>query len=341
MVRKDEDIVCKIRNKVKDVVIKNRLINNNEKFILAVSGGPDSMCLFDIFNFLKEKLKHEFNINFSFCVAHVNHMIREESKKEKIYVENMCNKLNIPFYYREVDVPNISKKLHMSEETCGRKLRYDFLYEIKNKINADKIVIAHNMDDNVETIILNIIRGCGLKGLTGMNYEYKSIIRPLLDIEKKEILEYNIMQDLKPCFDKTNELDIYARNKIRLNLIPILKNEYNSNIMESIIRMKHILELDEDFLNNYTEKIVNNSIIDNNNNIVKFDFSIILNEHESIKRRCIRKIVEIKVGSIDGVENIHILDILNLLTNNITRKKYILGNKFTIEIVKKNIAIIY
>lgn len=341
MIKKDEDLVLKIRERVKNVIIENNLIKTGEKLVLAVSGGPDSMCLLDVFYFLKDELKKENNIDFSFVVAHVNHMIREESRQEKIYVEEACKKRNIPFYYKEIDVPRISKKLHMSEEACARKLRYEFFDEVINNIQADKIVVAHNMDDNVETILLNIIRGCGLKGLTGMNYSFKNIIRPLIDIEKKDILEYNILQDLKPCFDKTNEMDIYVRNKIRLNLIPDLKNEYNPNIMESIIRMKHILELDEDFLNNYTEKIVNNSIVENNNTVIKFDFSVILNEHESIRRRYIRKLIELKNNSVDGVENIHILEIMRLLSNNITGKKYILGNKFTIEIVKKNIAIIY
>lgn len=339
--KKEENLVLKIRENVKNIIIEKGLVKSGEKLVLAVSGGPDSMCLLDVFCFLKEELKKEFDIEFTFVVAHVNHMIREESKQEKIYVEEQCNKRSIEFYYKEIDIPSISKKLHISEETCARNLRYEFFDEVLNETNSNKIVVAHNMDDNVETIILNIIRGSGLKGLTGMNYSFKNIIRPLLDIEKKDILEYNILQNLNPCFDKTNDIDIYTRNKIRLNLLPYLKNEYNPNIMESIIRMKHILELDEEFLNDYTEKIVNYSIIENNNKKIKFDFSVALKEHESILRRYVRRLIELRKGSVDCVENVHILEIIRLLSNNITGKKYILGNKFTIEIIKKNIAIIY
>ena len=341
MLEKDKDLVFKIKEKVKNVIIENNLIETNDKLVLAVSGGPDSMCLLDILYFLKDEIKKENNIDFSFVVAHVNHMIREESKQEKMYVQDFCKKLNVSFYYKEIDVPKMSKKMHISEETCARNLRYEFFYEVLKNSNSNKIVVAHNMDDDVETIVLNILRGSGLKGLTGMNYKFKSIIRPLLDIEKKDILEYNILQKLNPCFDKTNNLDIYTRNKVRLNLLPYLKNEYNPNIMESIIRMKHILELDENFLDEYTKKILNNSIIENKDNTIKFDFSVVLEEHESIKRRYIRKLIELKNNSVDGVENVHVLEIMRLLSNNITGKKYILGNKFTIEIVKKNTAIIY
>jgi hypothetical protein len=105
--------------------------------------------------------------------------------------------------------------------------------------------------------------------------------------------------------------------------------------------MKSILKNDESFLDDYTEKIVKRSILDNNKNSIKFNFEIILEQHLSIKLRAIRKIIELKKGDLDGVGNIHILDIMNLLDNNIKGKKYIMGNKFTIEIIKKNIGIIY
>lgn len=337
----NDNLVENIKEKVKTVILENKLIENEDKIVVAVSGGPDSMCLIDLLYNLKEKLKLEYNIKYELVVAHVNHMIRKESYDEKKYVEEFCKKRDIPFWYKEANVPEIAKEKHMSEETCGREIRYEFFEEVRKKEKASKIAVAHNLNDNVETIFLNLFRGTGLKGLIGMCYFSENLIRPLLDIEKSDILEYNVLRDLKPCFDKTNEQDIYLRNKIRLNLIPCLKNEYNPNIMENIIRMKHILELDEDFLNKYTLKKVNESILEKTVEMVKFDFSNILNEHESIRRRYIRSIIALKNKTTQGVENVHILDILNLLSNNIRNKKYILGNKFTIEIIKKNVAIIY
>lgn len=336
-----ENIFEYIIKNIEQNIIENNLIKNNDKIVVGVSGGPDSMCLLDSLITLKNVFTNKYDISYSLIVAHVNHMIREESKKEKIYVENFCKKYDIPFYYLEEDVKINSKREKMSEEAYGRKIRYEFFEEVRKKENAMSIATAHNMDDDIETIILNIIRGTGLKGLTGMNYRYNNIIRPLLDIEKSDILEYNYKRNLNPCIDKTNFENIYSRNKVRNILIPTLKSEYNSNIKQSIIRMKNILEEDEDFLDKYTEKVVNNSLIDNNINNIIFKFDTIMCEHESIKKRAIRKIIEFKCGNLDGVGNIHILDVLELLSNNIKGKKYIIGNKFTIEIIKKNIGIIY
>lgn len=336
-----ESIFEYITKNIERNIVENSLIKNNDKIIVGVSGGPDSMCLLDSLIILENIFKNKYNISYSLIVAHVNHMIRKESKEEKKYVENFCKKFNIPFHYLEIDVKNKSKEEKMSEETYGRKIRYDFFEELRKKENATSIATAHNMDDDIETIILNIIRGTGLKGLTGMRYKYKNIIRPLLNIEKSDILEYNTKRDLNPCIDKTNFENIYSRNKIRNILIPTLKNEYNFNIKQNIIRMKNIIVEDNDFLDKYTQKIVNNSLIDYNINSIKFNFSSIINEHDSIKKRAIRKIIEMKCGTLDGIGNIHILDILELLNNNIRGKKYIIGNKFTIEIIKKNIGIIY
>ncbi len=328
-----------ITNTVEQVIINNKLINNNDKIVVAVSGGPDSMCLLSVLIELQEILKNKYNINYSLIVAHVNHMIREESEYEKDYVESFCNDKNIKFHYLKENIPELSKDLKLSEETCGRKVRYEFFEKIRKIENAQKIAVAHNEDDNVETILLNLIRGCGLKGLIGMDYKFEYLIRPLIDIEKKDILDYNVIKNLNPCFDKTNFEDTYLRNKVRLRLLPELKEKYNSNITQNIIRMKKILEQDEDFLKKYTNNIIEQSIIENNS-VIKFRFDNIMKEHIAIQTRSIRSILEIKLRNLEGIENIHIVDILKLLKNNIVGKKYIIGNKFNIEIISKNIAVI-
>lgn len=327
-------MVNNIINIVKNNIIENGLIKKNDKVIVAVSGGPDSMCLLDTLFKIKDE------IGFNIIVAHVNHGIRIESEDEKVYVENYCKERNIPFNYLKVNIPKLSKEKKMSEEACGREVRYNFFEEIRLKENANTIAVAHNLNDNIETILLNEIRGCGLKGLTGMDFKFNKIIRPLLTIEKKDILVYNNELELHPCFDKTNEEEIYLRNKIRLSLIPYLQ-ELNPNFVTNISRMRKILKDDNDFIEEYTNNIFNRVIVNEDDSKIVFDFSLFMNEHDSIKNRIIRKIIEKKISNLDGIENIHVLDIIKLLKNNIKGKKYIIGNKFTIEIVKKNIAIIY
>ena len=327
-------MVNNIINIVKNNIVENSLVKKGDKIVVAVSGGPDSMCLIDTLYRLKDELE------FSILVAHVNHGIRIESDLEKEYVEKYCKERNIPFFYLKVDVPKLSKEKKISEETCGRMVRYDFFEKVRLENNADLIAVAHNLNDNIETILLNQIRGCGLKGLIGMDFKFNNIIRPLLTIEKKDILVYNNELELHPCFDKTNEEDIYLRNKIRLQLIPYLK-ELNPNFVTNISRMRNILKEDNDFIEEYTNIVFDKVIIKIDNSKIVFDFSKFMNEHKSIQKRIIRKIIEKKISNLDGIENIHVLDIIKLLNNNIKGKKYIIGNKFTIEIIKKNIAIIY
>lgn len=319
---------------VKNNIIDNKLINEGQKVVVAVSGGPDSMCLLDVLNKLSNDLK------FSIIVAHVNHGIRKESDYEKIYVESYCTQRNIPFFYLKVNVPMLSKEKKMSEEACGREVRYEFFEKVRKEQNADLIAVAHNLNDNIETILLNEIRGCGLKGLTGMDFRFNKIIRPLLTIEKRDILLYNSELELNPCIDKTNEEEIYLRNKIRLTLIPYLQG-LNPNFVNNIKRMRGILKEDNDFIEEYTENIFNKVIINEDDSKIVFNFSVFMNEHSSIKNRIVRKIIERKISNLDGIESVHVLDIIKLLNNNIKGKKYIIGNKFTIEIVKKNRAVIY
>lgn len=328
-----EMIICSI--------LTSKCIINNDKIVVAVSGGPDSMALIDILYNSKNVFKERYNIKYNLVVAHVNHMLREESKDEKIYVERYCGDRNIEFYYLEKDVEKESIQYKMGTEEYARKIRYEFFEEVRIKTNSNKIAVAHNLNDNVETILLNIIRGSGIKGLCGMGYTYNYVIRPLIDIPKKDLLDYCISNELSPCFDKTNDQDIYMRNKVRLNLIPTIQKEYNSNFINNILRLRQLAILDEEFLNSYTVNIVDNSIQKNDKNGIVFNFEDILKQSESIKQRSIREIVYRKLNNTQGLENVHVLDILKLLENNTPKKKFIIGNKFTIEIIKKYIAKIY
>lgn len=341
--RKDEKLdICKnIQNEVVKNILENNLIQNNDRIVVAVSGGPDSMCLLTVLNDLKEIFLNKYNISYELVVAHVNHGIRKESDKEKEYVENICNNLKIPFYYLKEDVEKLSKIKKMSVEACGRKVRYDFFTKVKNETKSLKIAVAHNQDDNVETIILNLIRGCGLKGLIGMEFITNDIIRPLLSIEKKDILEYNTYQNLNPCFDITNTENIYLRNKVRNILIPQINKEYNTNFLNNVIRMKEILSNDENFLTEYTNNILSKCVINKYEEKILFNSKIIVDSHIAIGFRVIRQIINMKVGNLESISNIHINDVYKLLKNNIKGKKYIIGNKFTIEILGKNKAVIY
>ncbi|MEG1142475.1 MAG: tRNA lysidine(34) synthetase TilS, partial [Clostridia bacterium] len=193
-------------NIVNDNICDNNLFNKNDKLLVGVSGGPDSTCLLDIL------IKLKYNI----CVAHINHNLRDEAIIEQKYVEEFCKLNNIKCYVLNVDINTLSKENKMGTEEIARNVRYDFFNELLNKYNLDKIVVAHNKDDNLETILQNIIRGCSLKGIAGINFKYGNIVRPLLNIYKSDILNYCKENNVKYFIDKKNKEEIYLINKIRL-----------------------------------------------------------------------------------------------------------------------------
>jgi len=200
-----------------------RCIKANEKILLALSGGADSMFLFYfILKFLKKD---------QFVVVHVDHQIRKESKEDRIFVENLCKKNKILFFYREFNVKKIAKNNKKGLEECARELRYKYFREVKEELNIKHILIAHNKDDLAETIIFNLYRGCFLNGLIGIKKENKDILRPILDISKEEI--YNFLKTKKINWkeDYTNKDLNYDRNYIRYKILKPLKEE-NSNILD-------------------------------------------------------------------------------------------------------------
>ena len=220
-----------VEEQVYNCIKKYKLIDENDKIIIGVSGGPDSICLLHVLNLLKEKLKIEI------YVAHINHMIREEADSETEYVKNFCKNLGIKCFTKKVNVLEFSKENKVGTEEAGRTIRYEFFDEVLKKVSANKIATAHNSNDKAETVLLNILRGSGLSGLKGIEaIRDNKYIRPLIETARKDIEEYCIINKLEPKIDKSNLESIYKRNKIRNDLIPYIQKEYNPNFLKTINR---------------------------------------------------------------------------------------------------------
>lgn len=245
-----------MKNKVLNTIKKYNLIQENDKIVIGVSGGPDSMCLLNILNGLKEKL------NFEIVVAHINHMIRKEAEEETQYVKNFCDKLGIKCYIKRIDVIDKSNKEKIGTEEAGRKARYDFFEEVLNSVNANKIATAHNENDNAETVLMNIFRGAGTSGLKGIEpIRDNKYIRPIIECERSEIEEYCRVNKLQPKIDKTNFENVYTRNKIRNVLIPEIKKEFNPNIIESLNKLSILSRQENNFIQEYAKNIMENELI--------------------------------------------------------------------------------
>ena len=235
-----------LKEQVLNTIKKYDLINENDKIICGVSGGPDSICMLDILKDLKEEFK------FELIVCHVNHLIREEAISDEEYVVNYCKVNNIKCYVKRIDVKKYADNNKQGTEEAGRNVRYEFFEEILQKEGANKIAIAHNKNDKIETIIMNMLRGSGISGLKGIEPKRENkYIRPLIETERTSIEEYCKEKNLRPRIDKTNFINDCTRNKIRNVVIPYIKNEFNPNIINTMDRLSSIIEEE----NRYLEKI--------------------------------------------------------------------------------------
>lgn len=321
------DLVKKIEQNIKE----QNLIAQEDGVVLGVSGGPDSMLLLYALNELKTKL------NFKIYVAHVNHGIREEAGYDESLVKSFCEENNIQFFLLHADVLSEAKKHKISTEECGRCVRYEFFNKVLEETHSKKIAVAHNLGDNAETILLNLIRGAGLNGISGMKYVTGNIIRPMLDISKEDILEFLKEKNLEYAIDKTNFENDYTRNYIRNVIVPNLK-EVNPNILSAMYRMSRVLQNDEIALEKITEELVQTIIISKTQNEIVLDVKKFKNVQEELKPRVVIELLTMLLGSAQGIEQVHIMDICKLLNNCITGKKYIIGSKFYVEIVKNRKA---
>ena len=317
-----------LEEKVIKTIEKNKLIEEGDKIVLGVSGGPDSMCMLNILEKICQKGMY---LLADFVVAHVNHMIREEASKDEEYVKKYCEKNKIEFFSKSIDVKKLAHNNKIGLEEAGRLARYEFFNEILEKVKANKIAIAHNKNDKVETVLMHILRGSGMEGLKGIEPKNGNIIRPLIECERNEIEEYCREKNLNPRIDKTNYENIYNRNKIRNVVVPYIQKEFNPNIIKTIGRLTDIISAEDKYIEKQTEKIYKEILIKEEKKQIVLNLKSFNMQENVIKSRLIRYTIKRLFGTISSIEKIHIDDIIKLCANNI-------GNKFLIP--NKNIKIL-
>lgn len=240
--------------KVERFIKDNKLIPAGSVILVAVSGGQDSVALLYILNSLKEKL------DFSIHVAHLDHGLREESAADAEFVAWLSEHLALPFTIEKRDVTSYRVSHRLSLEEAAREVRYSFLAEVAEKVGALRVAVAHTLSDHLETILMHIIRGSGLKGLVGLRplteFTYPlqfTLIRPLLSLKREETGAYCQSKGINFRVDKTNLLLYPFRNRIRHELLPLLKN-YNPRIEEALCRLSNISSGYVDFVASEAEK---------------------------------------------------------------------------------------
>jgi tRNA(Ile)-lysidine synthase len=250
-------------------LLKNCQTEPGQRIVIGVSGGADSICLMDLLQKAGNPL----------LVVHFNHHLRPESGADSEFVRQMAQSRGLEFIQGEGDVRNYAKKLHKTLEEAARICRYEFLFGQAREKNVDAVAVGHTADDQVETILMHILRGCGLDGLQGMLPLTKTtfcpeikLIRPLLTFWKKEILEYCKLNDLAYIEDSSNKDPQYFRNRLRHELIPTLK-KYNLNVEKHFINLGEIARRDLDLLNQTVLNEYQNCLIEESTDYLALSIS--------------------------------------------------------------------
>lgn len=310
-----------MKDKVMTVIKEHNLIEEEDNIVIGVSGGPDSMAL--LFCLLEFRKITPFNI----FIAHVNHGVRgEEARRDQLFVEKTAKALDLPYYTIDVSMEQYGKEKGITAEEAGRELRYGFFRDILKEHGGGKIAVAHNLNDQAETLLMRIMRGTGIDGLRGMFFKYQDIIRPILGIKREEIEKYIEENGIETVLDRTNLQPIYSRNKVRLELIPYMEENFNPNIVNTLWRMSTVVSTDVDFLEEYTTREYNNMVKKNGNHSIIFDKGKFLKNHRSIQQRLIRNgILELR-GSLQGMTEVQILSTLDLFLGDNTGREIHLSN---------------
>lgn len=310
-----------IIEKVNATITKYGMITYGDNILVGLSGGPDSVCLLHILNKIKNKIR------FNLSAAYIDHRLRpSETPSEIEFCNALCNSLSISFQTMAVDVKSYSLEKGINKQEAARELRYDALYKIATEIGANKIALGHNADDQAETILMRLFRGSGPAGISGIPpirslrskiHNFKiDIIRPLIEIERKEIEEFLKKEDIRFLMDSSNLKTDYLRNSIRQFIMPFAKN-INKDFTKTISKTAEILRDEERYFDIQVTKALMKLIPKKTENTIELFLSPLESMDSFLLRRVLRRAIDETKG-LRGISFINIENILNLIKSGIS-----------------------
>ena len=294
---------------------EHRLVSSQHCLLVAVSGGPDSVCLLHILT----KLQAELDVRLH--LAHLNHQLRgTEAEADASYVSQLAQQLGIPATIEQRDVKAYQARQHLSLEEAAREVRYTFLTQVAKSIDADRVAVGHTVDDHIETILMHLIRGTGTRGLRGLqpcsrwqsSGNSLTIIRPLLPLSRQETADYCHHHQLTPRIDASNLSLSPLRNRIRHQLLPMLQS-YNPQVAEALLRTGRIAGDDLAFIDKEIGRLWDEIGQEQESTIV-LDKERVLKLPPALKRHLLRTAVEKLLGNLKDIEARHIEEIMDALT---------------------------
>ena len=314
------DFSYKFTQKIKEYIIENNLIGHSDSVLVGLSGGADSVCLILVLNKLSKL------IGFDLHAVHINHGIRGESAdRDEAFSRDLCEKLEIPFQSYSIDIPKLAKDLGLTLEEAGRNARYEVFYKYSNEIIARnglgtssaegnvKVAVAHHKNDQVETVLFNMIRGSLLKGISGMSPINDTIIRPLLCVSRAEIEQFLKENNQNYCIDETNSCNDYSRNQIRNEIVPLLE-EIQPKTVERIAAMASDVRSANKFIESYVDKLYEEAVTEDEEGELLINVKRAKQESDYIVKELIVKVLKNLIETYKDITGTHISDIYGLLS---------------------------
>jgi len=291
------------------------MVRSNRVVLVGVSGGPDSVCLLHVLHQIKKSLGIRLHI------VHLNHMLRDAaSDQDAKYVQRLGRRLKIPVTIESLDVNSYRKEHKLSLEEAAREMRYDFFTRVSESVGAEYVALGHTEDDQVETVLMHLVRGAGIAGLRGMSSVTDMnlcgrkrlwVIRPLLEVTRKETEDYCLAHDLKTRIDSTNYVLDYTRNRFRHELIPLLKKS-NNNVGAAIRRVTRSAADDLSFIDGELDKVWSDAVCVNPIGIT-INTTVVLALHPALQRHLLRRVISEVLGGLVDIEAVHVEDMMEAL----------------------------
>ena len=300
--------------KVQNTIEKYHLLQKGDTVVVALSGGADSCALL----LCLVRLSDQYGLKL--LTAHFNHGLRQEqSDEDEVFCRSLAQKFDVDFLTRKMSDPLVPRGV--SPEDYFRRERYRFLDWVAAERGATKIALGHHLQDQAETVLLNILRGSGLDGLKGfLPIRDGKYIRPLIDVSRKEITTALKEAGIDFCQDATNVSPVYLRNRLRGELIPLLKKEYNPRIEQNLARMAQIVRRDDEWIGGHVESILKSPRIKYRENQVTFSAEFFQSLHEALRFRLVKALLENLSPEGGGFSFSHFQAVVDLATNSPTGK---------------------
>ena len=301
-----------LRERIRQTIVTARLLRAGDRVLVGVSGGPDSVALVHLLVSLKEELR------LWLSVVHVDHQLRPDSARDAAFVEELAQRLEVPVTIVTRDVRAAITARGLSLEDGARRIRYDAFLEVARQHQVTRLALAHTADDQAETVMMRLIRGAGITGLTAIPLtrplEEVLVIRPLLGVRRQEVLAYLAAHGVAVRQDATNQDLRFLRNRIRAKLLPLLEHEYNPHMTVLLNQLAEQCRVDADFLRTAAQRYWKRLVKSQDGHLV-VRIEGFVKQPQALQRQLIRLAIQRLQGDLTGFEFRHWLEIEQLFTN--------------------------